>query len=307
MKYRWKRIISVLLLAGLILADTHAWDADADIKQIRAANDVSKIAAGNRYKSAQEIKHERIFRRYMENGTKATHISYKSVGQLCAQDIGRRKNLMIIPVKGKANKDKAMSVFIRAGYLDCKTGTYTRTTRYSNGTYRSKTYSCLLVRQSGEKAGRLLRKLVGRYNNKVRRNLSDVELMARTQDFLTKYLTYDISAKDYSIAKLIQSKKTVCWGYSALYCYLLGTRGIDANVYLQNKINHQCNYVRLQGKTYWIDPTWADMPSLNKYLKESAAGASNTYMQFFLMDKKDRRKHDRKTPITLRYFNAGIR
>lgn len=300
MKYRWRRIISVLLLAVLLIADNHMWNTD--IQWAKAENGISKIAAGNRYKSAQEIKHERLFRRYMQNRTKAEHISYKSVGQLCAQDVGRRRNLMIIPVKGKANKDKAMSVFIRAGYLNCRAGTYTRTTQYSNGTYRSKTYSCLLVRRPGKKAGRLLRKLVNRYNNKVRRNLTDVELMARTQDFLAKYLRYDVSAKDYSIAKLIRSKKTVCWGYSALYCYLLGTRGVDANVYLQNKINHQCNYVRLQGKTYWIDPTWADMPSLNKYLKESASGVSNTYMQFFLMDKKDKRKHDRKTPITLRYF-----
>lgn len=306
MKNRWKRVvIALILLASLLFNEPHTNIGDnlqlAVADAVKTTDGISKLAAGNRYKSGQEIKHERKLRQYMAGKTRAESMGQMDFAKLYASDLGTGKKKLIIPVGSKSETNQVMSEFVRRGYIDCRTGQYTRTTRYSNGMYKSKTYSCILVKKPGKKAKRQLKKLVKLYDKKVKRNLTDVELMARTQDFLAKNFSYDINARNYSIAKLLQSRRAVCWGYSALYCYLLGSRGVDANIYLQNKINHQCNSVKIGGRTYWIDPTWGDVPSLNQYMNPSARGVGGTYLQFFLMNKKDRKKHDKNKPITLKY------
>lgn len=101
-------------------------------------------------------------------------------------------------------------------------------------------------------------------NEAIRTDYSDIEKMAALYRYFVDHYEYDYDtfrlmekkSVDYIGAYHFFTKKTdVCQGISVAYSYLLMQAGVDACVVKGG--DHQWSIVRLNGKDYHIDPTFA--------------------------------------------------
>lgn len=134
-------------------------------------------------------------------------------------------------------------------------------------------------------------------NDALRTDYSDFEKMAALYRYFVDHYTYD-----YDLLRLQQTQSIndlssgyhfltagtdVCQGISAAYSYLLMQAGVDASVC--KGPNHQWSFVRLNGKDYHIDPTFAM--------------GTDTSLQYFLMT-DDQREETGFSPKDFVYFSV---
>lgn len=97
-------------------------------------------------------------------------------------------------------------------------------------------------------------------------NLSQADIAMKLHDEMIIRCQYDTSQdnplnynyKKHSFYQLLMEGKGVCQGYSYMYMYLLGQKGIDTYYVSSEAMNHAWNQVKIDGYYYHVDCTWDD-------------------------------------------------
>lgn len=121
----------------------------------------------------------------------------------------------------------------------------------------------------------------GILNDALEDDYTDLEKCLALYDYFTKHYTYDYDAaermereylEEISCIRFFNNLSGVCQEISAAYSYLLTQAGVDATVMSGTRsydhAGHAWSYVRIDGKDYHIDPTYAigDWDSLSYFM-----------------------------------------
>jgi hypothetical protein len=143
-------------------------------------------------------------------------------------------------------------------------------------------------------------------NDNVRTDYSDFEKTLAIHDYFAREYTYDEDIFDHEDDGASYStfvyKNGVCSELAIAYAYLLMQCGVDAISAGSFDIFHSFDYIRLNGKGYFIDPTWSLWSEYN---------TDHTPLHYFLITEKDREIdgctiENNKVEL-LRYFNAVLK
>lgn len=103
--------------------------------------------------------------------------------------------------------------------------------------------------------------------NQIPAELDDFGKAVFVHDYIVNNTTYDTAGAETdtnglwgtSYGCLVQGK-AICQGYSEAFQYIMQCLGIECGVCRGNSTRgrHAWNYVKLNGKYYWIDVTWDD-------------------------------------------------
>lgn len=94
---------------------------------------------------------------------------------------------------------------------------------------------------------------------------SEYETIRVFYEWLCDNLSYEESDRDQIITSAFIDRKTVCTGYARAFQYLCNRTGIQCALVRGDGDNgedsperHAWNFVRIDGKYYWVDATWGD-------------------------------------------------
>lgn len=110
------------------------------------------------------------------------------------------------------------------------------------------------------------KKLAEKYNAKLKEvesgidaSWSDLEKLLYIHDYICMNCIYDSEgAKDDAYDMLINGRAS-CQGYAKAFKQIANDVGITCTLVNSNAVNHQWNYVVLNGKYYYVDVTWDDL------------------------------------------------
>ena len=112
-------------------------------------------------------------------------------------------------------------------------------------------------------------------------------------DYICKHVTYDYAhygdnsyAPQFTAYAAVQDGTAVCQGYAALFNRFMIAAGIDAEVVLgiAGGEHHSWNKVTLDGKEFFIDITWNDDMSTNRYFMASEEFADHVERDYTIGD-----------------------
>ena len=111
------------------------------------------------------------------------------------------------------------------------------------------------------------------------RDADEFEIEKAIFDWLWSNVRYDVSAPDaYSVYGALVGRRCVCEGFSEAFQYLCTRAGIETTSITGHADNgrttdgHKWNAVRLSGKWYTVDPTWAVGAESYRYLYFNESG-----------------------------------
>lgn len=102
---------------------------------------------------------------------------------------------------------------------------------------------------------------------------TDYEKVLFVHDYLTDNVEYDNetrNAEEYNLSHTVYGAlvegKAVCSGYASAFVYIMNLLGMDAGYCYgpTEEGQHAWNYIRLDGKYYWLDITWDDSRAANE-------------------------------------------
>jgi hypothetical protein len=115
-------------------------------------------------------------------------------------------------------------------------------------------------------------------NDAIKNNVSnlktDYQKALWAYQWVLDNLFYDEALKNISVYSGLTDKGTVCIGYATLYSAVanklgLNCRFVEGIVRNDKYALHAWNTIKLDGKWYYIDPTWGDNDGTNKYFLKS--------------------------------------
>ena len=126
--------------------------------------------------------------------------------------------------------------------------------------------------------------ITGIINDNVESDDSEYEKALKLYLYMANNFIYDdnMDYDDNFVYYTFKTRKGVCGNFAAVYTYLLLQVGVDA-VHVgcfEENMCHAWTYAVIDGKGYYIDPTWA--------LKSSWEGVDYIYLDYFLMSDQER-------------------
>ncbi|HAF25894.1 MAG TPA: hypothetical protein DCG85_01120 [Lachnospiraceae bacterium] len=102
---------------------------------------------------------------------------------------------------------------------------------------------------------------------------TEVEKALYIHDYLVTHIVYDDTKTKHGLADAFNGS-AVCSGYSKAFRYLGKRAGLNVGNVKSNRMNHEWNYIILDGKLYYIDCTFDDPEYNGSY--HAAGWASHT-------------------------------
>lgn len=135
-----------------------------------------------------------------------------------------------------------------------------------NYTYVSSSNTILTLKMNYEGGAGNAKSMVKKYNAKrveiasgIDKSWSELEKLLYIHDYICANCVYDSgNAKDDAYDMLIGGSAS-CQGYSKAFKQLANDMGITCTLVNSSTIDHQWNYVVMNGKYYYIDVTWDDL------------------------------------------------
>ena len=87
---------------------------------------------------------------------------------------------------------------------------------------------------------------------------TDEQIALAIHDYLVLNFRYDTDYQNYDVYSFIRDGKGVCVCYARAYTKALSYYGIEAGSVDSDELNHEWNYIVLDGQTYHVDVTWDD-------------------------------------------------
>lgn len=98
--------------------------------------------------------------------------------------------------------------------------------------------------------------------------MSDLEKAVALHDYIAVNTKYNWTTGNggyissphtiYTAYGVLVEQDAVCQGYALAYKLLLNKAGIESGVVISNAMHHEWNYIKLDGKYYYVDVTWDD-------------------------------------------------
>lgn len=109
------------------------------------------------------------------------------------------------------------------------------------------------------------------YTDRVSASLSEFEISRKLYELISTRISYDLTAENLrDLYGAVVDRAGVCEAFAELYQYLLGKYGIQSFTVTGDAQNgngasgaHKWIAVKLEGKWYYSDPTWADLKGKN--------------------------------------------
>lgn len=125
-------------------------------------------------------------------------------------------------------------------------------------------------------------------NDNINADMSDLEKEYIIINYLLNKLTFTEETSQTDLVESFYEGKAVCYNYSLLFNYMASYVGLDTYTYVTNIVddtveNHAWNVVKINGKYYEVDLTWAD-DEYNNYNYDFINVSSSTMLNLHQTD-----------------------
>lgn len=111
-------------------------------------------------------------------------------------------------------------------------------------------------------ARKLMQKKVSEYAQVAATLKNPIEKILAVHDEMVKNCEYDMKNSDEPISHhaygIFANNTAVCQGYAQAFYMIMNELGIENNFCISDSVNHEWNYVKVDGKWYHVDVTWDD-------------------------------------------------
>ena len=123
-------------------------------------------------------------------------------------------------------------------------------------------------------------------NSTLEKDDDEFEKCLKLYDYMESNYNYDDDGRedgvnsDGFVYHTLRTHEGHCIDFSGVYCYLLRQAGVEAiSVGCMDGVDHEWTYVLINGKGYYIDPTWS---------LKSTRDTEDLYLDYFMMTDKIR-------------------